>query len=839
MFKFRHTTIKHKLILITMITCTVALISATVPFIVYSHLNFRRHIVQDILMHAEITADNCRSALSLKDVKQTEETLRTLQARPSIVLGRIYTDSGRLFADYYRDGSDSTVPVCEFQQDGHRFSDGFLTVFKGIILDGERVGTVCLMSDLHALDAKLRYDTSIIIAVIVLASSTAYLVSSRLQRIISGPILSLADVAKVVSEKKDYSTRALSHSNDEVGLLIAAFNEMLEQIQQRDLVLIETNEQLEARVRERTSKLTEVNKHLLREIVERRRAEEGVEKAMQQAESANKAKSGFLASMSHEIRTPMNAIMGFSEMLTEQDLTDVQQDYVNIIWDSARYLLQLINDILDLSKIEAGKFDIEIIDCSLKELFDNIESLMRPATKEKEIEFKVLPDAGLPAHIRTDPGRLRQCLVNLIDNAIKFTEKGHVYVSASLQNVDAEGGGGPCIRFDVEDTGIGIAADKQKVIFEPFTQAEGNTTRRFGGTGLGLAITQQLANRLGGGLSLTSEKGKGSVFSLTIPVQLDVKGQPDAVEYDAPIELTGRRSGSEQCRFSGRALVAEDSPTNQMLIRLLLEKMGFEVTIVEDGKEAVEAAMSQPFDLIVMDMQMPNMNGYEATIELRNRATTTPIIALTANAMKGDAQKCIYMGCDAYLPKPLDRTKLVETIRKYLPSEPPRPGEETGSVVFQPKDLRRRVSDDVAQNPELLCSQNGEKVIDWADLTSRCNDEEIIKELTEVFFVENPGYIKTLVEAVNNGNIAQVKSCAHTLKGSAAAIGARTFSKTAHQLELAAGNQDTQMINTVLEHLHREFERLKAFLSRPDWIETAKQQNDQQPEQLKSKQEND
>ncbi|GAH36580.1 unnamed protein product, partial [marine sediment metagenome] len=252
----------------------------------------------------------------------------------------------------------------------------------------------------------------------------------------------------------------------------------------------------------------------------------------QEAVVAGQAKSEFLANMSHEIRTPMNAIIGFSEVLAEGELTDEQRHHVAIIQESGENLLQLINDILDFTKIEAGKLDIEIVDCPLEQLLAAIESLMRPAATKKELTFDVLQCTELPERIRTDPVRLRQCLTNLVNNAIKFTKEGHVYVNLSLQEVNDKGRPEPYIRFDVEDTGIGISADKRELIFEEFMQVDGSSTRRYSGTGLGLSITKQLAHLLDGELSLTSEEGKGSVFSLTIPAGVDVKSQPLFNKYD-------------------------------------------------------------------------------------------------------------------------------------------------------------------------------------------------------------------------------------------------------------------------------------------------------------------
>jgi len=425
-----------------------------------------------------------------------------------------------------------------------------------------------------------------------------------------------------------------------------------------------------------------------------RQLEASVERANQLAQEAtlaDLAKSQFLANMSHEIRTPMNAIIGFSEVLADENLTDEQLHHINIIQESARHLLKLINDILDFSKIEANKLDVEITDCSLKRVLAVIESVMRPAAREKGLTFEILQCDVLPCQIRTDPLRLRQCLVNLISNAIKFTEEGHVYVNLSLTNKED----GSFVRFDIEDTGTGIPPDKQDLIFEEFAQVDGSYTRRYSGTGLGLAITKKLAHLLGGEVTLTSDVGKGSVFSLTIPTGVDVQSQPSFNKYDATNQLKHELDTADteaQTKFSGRVLVAEDSKSNQMLIKILLERLGLEVVIVEDGKEAVRKALSESFNLVFMDIQMPNMDGYQAARILRRKGLKTAIVAMTAYAMKGDDEKCIAAGCTDYMAKPIDTEILLKIIRKYLPTKRKALDDKIEAGKFAAKESNRYFS---------------------------------------------------------------------------------------------------------------------------------------------------
>ncbi|MHB1033347.1 MAG: ATP-binding protein [Pirellulales bacterium] len=404
------------------------------------------------------------------------------------------------------------------------------------------------------------------------------------------------------------------------------------------------------------------------------------------AQAATRAKSEFLANMSHEIRTPMTAILGFTDLVTDeigccdecprQDSCPVpskNKDRLEIIKRNGEHLLQLINDILDLSKIEAGKLLVEQIRCSPFQVVADVRSLMLVRAAAKGLALEVDYAGAIPETIETDPMRLRQILVNLVGNAVKFTEAGHVRLAVRFVDDEAE----PTIRFEVIDTGIGMTPEHIQKIFDPFTQADETTARRFGGTGLGLAISRRLANLLGGDITIESTPGRGSCFGVILPVgstqgvALVERPNESVVAPDQGPE--GPEEPSQPAAavtLDCRVLLAEDGLDNQRLISFVLRKAGAKVTVVENGQAACDrvasaAASGAPFDVILMDMQMPVLDGYEASRKLRAEKYSGPIVALTAHAMGGDRDKCLQAGCDDYLTKPIERARLLETVSRY------------------------------------------------------------------------------------------------------------------------------------------------------------------------------
>ncbi|MBW2279415.1 MAG: response regulator [Deltaproteobacteria bacterium] len=423
------------------------------------------------------------------------------------------------------------------------------------------------------------------------------------------------------------------------------------------------------------------NAELLRSTTElSNKSTQELRKAKRRAETAVKAKSQFLANMSHEIRTPLTAIVGYTDLMLEgEDLPALPQVYVEhleTIRRNGRHLLTILNDILDVSKIEAGRVDAERLPVSLQEIVDDVLGVMRQAASNKGIGFDVSYTGKVPVTIQTDPTRLRQVLMNLIGNAIKFTEQGGVRLA--IEFLGSGDGESPMLQFAVADTGVGLSPAACDRIFDAFSQADASTTREFGGTGLGLTICKQLAGILGGDVSVESIEGHGSTFTLTIDagaIATTCLVDPtvhaaEEVATEGPSTATFL-DGIKHSGTRGRVLLVEDGPDNRKLISLTLEKGGFEVTCAENGAIGVEMALvasaeAEPFDLILMDMQMPVLDGYGATQKLREAGYTRPIIALTAHAMRGDREKCLEAGCDDFATKPLDRRELMLTLMSHM-----------------------------------------------------------------------------------------------------------------------------------------------------------------------------
>ncbi|HEY5314005.1 MAG TPA: response regulator [Pirellulales bacterium] len=510
-------------------------------------------------------------------------------------------------------------------------------------------------------------------------------------------------------------------------------------------------EDLERSVRERTIELEEVSIR---------------------AESANRARASFLANMSHEIRTPLNGIIGFADLLRRGAAGDEAErmEWLEIIRSSGEHLLALINDILDLSKIDAGKLSVETVDCSPGNLIEEVCLMLRSKADEKGLQLAAVFESPLPQTIRSDPTRLRQVLVNLAGNAIKFTATGGVRIAARL---DRPAGAEPLLVMRVIDSGIGIAADKLETIFDAFTQADSSITRQFGGTGLGLAISRRLAEALGGQITVDSEAGRGTTFTFAIPV-----GQPEQTlrleTREQRVAKPSANSAAGPLALDHRVLVVDDGETNRKLIRVILEHLGAKIVQAENGQQAVEIALAEPFDLILMDMQMPIMDGYTAVGQLRARGLQVPIIALTANAMKGDEEKCRQAGCSGYVSKPITQKQLLAAVAAALGLGDKQP---IGPAAPRPAPAP------VAAPAATKVPASASAVEPHALVSTLPTDDEDFREIV-VEFVQRLGEKLVAMRAAWAAeDLPELVALAHWLNGAGGSAGFPALTQPAQQLE--------------------------------------------------------
>ncbi len=802
--------LRNKQTLIILTASAAALLIACAGFMAYDLLTFRRSMTLRLGTLAEVLGRQAAVAMDFGDVRHAEEVLGSLNGLPEITGAWLYTPDGRAFAQH--PGMVGIPgPAGVLPGSGHRFEGERLIVFRRMEREGEVLGAIGIESNLEALNARLRVYGWTVAGLLGLALGAGHLVSRRLQRVIVTPVLELAEATRAVVRDGDYSVRVHRRADDELGQLIDGFNGMLERIQDRDIALERARAELEARVEERTRALSQ-------EIIERRRAEEDLERARNAAEAASRAKSEFLAVMSHEIRTPMNAVIGMTGLLIETNLQPRQREYVDAVRLSGEALLEIINSILDFSRIEAGPLVLECAAFDPRGMAESLVEMLSSRAQDKGLELVAIVDPGVPSGLKGDEGRIRQVVVNLLGNAIKFTERGEVTLRlASLAGAGDRAG----VRFEVTDTGIGIAPGLRPDLFTPFVQADTSASRRFGGTGLGLAVCRRLVDRMGGRIGVESEPGVGSTFW----VELDLEAVPGGVA--APAEVPGVLAGvrvlvvdrhaatreamagyvrawgmpvdeaasgeaalarlvdegaagrpfgvviaerhlpdlsgpmlaarcqdlvppprliltapvsdclvpclapgvlaqlpkpvrastlletlgrgredsvagagagggsvalavgaeaaeaAEAGSLSGgglagsglRILVVEDHELNRRMAMLMLQKLGYRPQFVENGREALDALERGTFDLVLMDCQMPVMDGYAATRHIRDREARgsgggggrrrVAIVALTANAMRGDVEKCLEAGMDGYLSKPVRLEDLRTAIARF------------------------------------------------------------------------------------------------------------------------------------------------------------------------------
>jgi signal transduction histidine kinase/CheY-like chemotaxis protein/HPt (histidine-containing phosphotransfer) domain-containing protein len=914
-------------------------------------------LLDELSTMADLVAWNSSVAMMFNDKNETTEVLASLARKPEIAYASLYDIKGKSYSSYTRTGiSDDarSALLTQVLPEGEILLENIekqgsigitknnhCIVVRPVLANDQFIGAILLVDDMQQLTSRFKDFFSLIALAVFIIFAIVFLVSSWAQKLFTEPLSKMIQTMEKVKKKREYDVEINKQNEDEFGELIDHFNEMISEIHSRDVELRNYSTDLEEIITVRTAAMSQAKNDLETTVTD-------LKIAKNLAEESNRAKSQFLANMSHEIRTPMNGVLGMTELLLETKLTHSQHQFASLIQDSGDSLLMTINDILDFAKIEAGKLELESNTFNLQDLLEDISQLLSTKSHEQRIELGVLIPADTHVHLKGDSHRLRQIVVNLLGNAIKFTSQGEVLIRTKTEKTDE----GVNLFISVTDTGIGISTEDLKKLFKPFSQADGTSTRKYGGTGLGLVISMELVALMGGSLEVKSELGKGSDFYFTIPMETAVPENQELINtatqdldglkalaiddnatnrkilhhqtscwnmhcdsassgkagldmlqnmqkkapYDvilldldmpemddlevarkikADAETAGipiimltsvgaygdskkskeigidiyltkpvrqknlhsavlavingvgmdkissthdwnheRKGSTEMLDFNLRVLVAEDSSTNQLLATMVLKKFGCEFDVTNNGSEAVTAFRNGPeYDLILMDCQMPVMDGFEATREIRKFEKAKgdnghiPIIALTANALKGDRQKCLDAGMDDYLSKPFNVNQ-IRTILSHWVEKPTSDNQYPAHKLSKEGPSLKEIQ---KNNNEIVLDTTVLKVI--RDLQME-GEPDLLSEVLTTFFKDTDITMGALDHALQQENTRDMKRNAHKLKSSSASIGAMTLSNTAKYLESSSETNTTEINTELITKIRTDYDTAKAALQK-------------------------
>jgi len=934
---FQRSSLSRKLTMMSLLSTGSALVCVFLAFAVASVLNGRKDEGMQLSSLAGVVATNSADALVFNDRSLAGALLAALAAKEEISSAALYDRKGRLFASWQSprhasanaDANTNTPPqldafdegaLAAASQAGSRIWSPRMRLYRPVMKEDAQAGVIVIEADLLPMWLGIAKSVGVIGAATCVSLLVSLVLARRFTRSIADPVTKLIHTARKVSESQNYTLRVANGRNDELGALIDSFNTMLAQIEGRGTALTNHRDELERQVSVRTEQL---------------------ERAKNAAEAASRAKSAFLATMSHEIRTPMNGVLGMAEMLLGTELTDNQRNYTRLVKRSGEHLLVIINDILDFSKIEAGKLTIEYINFNLWDLLEDIHTVYTPQAQGKGIalDFDIAND--IPVAICGDPNRLRQIMANLLGNAIKFTEQGRIQARVRVAGEDSQA---VMLRFEVQDTGIGIARDARSRIFEAFSQADDSTTRKYGGTGLGLAISKELVELMGGAIGVEHGKPQGSVFWFTVGFdkrrvdpdapgeqhhtldglrvlvvdendtsrvglerhlaawQADCAsatcaaealdkldraaraGQPfDAAVLDMELQhssglllaatikanpvtrptrlvlLSPERLAADpvQRREAGvayqliqparaadlfaclatrprgatapapqfmpppalpqpggvtpvrRVLLAEDNPVNVEVAKAMLESLGLQAQVAQNGMEALQAVRKGGVEAVLMDCQMPVMDGFAATAAIRRAEResgiprTLPIIAITANALQGDREACLAAGMDDYLSKPFTQQQLAAVIGRWIALPLAGSVHHGDAAPTLPLEAREAIQREAINGAAL----------DKIRALSRDGGDILVQKVINAYVGDVPQHLRTLRQAVGGHDAGTVRRIAHSLKSASANVGAEGLAGLCKDLEQLGRADTIEGADALLTDMEHAFQAVRHSLN--------------------------